>query len=105
MTTFDERERAFEAKFVFDAEMQFRAEARCNRLLGEWAAGLLGKSEDEAQSYAMSIIHADCAGHGQEDVYQKLVSDLEGKADEAAIKRKMAETMFQAQEQITEGNG
>jgi hypothetical protein len=53
MTTFDDRENAFEAKFAHDSEMQFKAEARRNKLLGLWAAGLMGKSGDEAAAYAL----------------------------------------------------
>ena len=56
MTTFDDREHAFEAKFAHDTEMQFRAEARRNKLVGLWAAGLLGKSGDEAADYAMRVV-------------------------------------------------
>ena len=51
MTTFDDRERAYETKFAHDADLRFRAEARRNRLLGEWAAGLLGKTGDDARTY------------------------------------------------------
>ena len=57
MTTFDERENAFEAKFAHDEEMQFKAEARCNKLLGLWAAEKLGKSGEEAEAYAKTVVH------------------------------------------------
>ena len=56
MTTFDDRERGYEAKFAHDADLRFRAEARRNRLLGEWAAGLLGKMGDDARTYAMAVV-------------------------------------------------
>ena len=59
MTTFDDRENAFEAKFAHDSEMQFRAEARRNKLVGLWAAELLGKSGDDAAAYAMEVVSAD----------------------------------------------
>ncbi len=59
MTTFDEREHAFENKFAHDAEMQFKAEARRNKLLGLWAAELLGKSGDEAEAYAQEVVKSD----------------------------------------------
>ncbi|NIY99450.1 DUF1476 domain-containing protein, partial [Salipiger sp. HF18] len=81
MTTFDEREKAFENKFAHDAEMSFRAEARCNKLLGLWAADLLGKSGTEADDYARDVIKADFAEAGHEDVVRKVADDLAGKAD------------------------
>ncbi|MDX1743982.1 MAG: ATPase inhibitor subunit zeta [Ruegeria sp.] len=59
MTTFDERENAFEAKYAHDEEMQFKAQARCNKLLGLWAAEKLGKSGDEAAEYAKTVVIAD----------------------------------------------
>ena len=58
MTTFDDRERSYEAKFAHDAELRFKAEARRNRLLGEWAAGILGKKGDDARAYAARLILA-----------------------------------------------
>ncbi len=68
MTTFDDRENAFENKFAHDAEMQFRAEARRNKLVGLWAAGLLGKSGDDAAAYAKEVVLADFEEAGHEDV-------------------------------------
>ena len=59
MTIFDERERSYEAKFARDADLQFKAVARRNRLLGEWAAGLLGKSGEDAKAYALSVVTSD----------------------------------------------
>ena len=59
MTTFDDRENAFEAKFAHDTDMQFRAEARRNKLVGLWAADLLGKTDEAATEYAMSVVTAD----------------------------------------------
>ena len=91
MTTFDDRERSYEAKFAHDAELRFKAEARRNRLLGEWAAGLLGKTGDDARSYALTIVSSDFDEPGDEDVFRKLTADLAGKADEAAIRAKMIE--------------
>lgn len=100
MTTFDEREQAFEKKYAHDAEMQFRAEARRNRLLGLWAAGLLGLSGDAANDYALTIVKADFAEPGDEDVFRKVAKDLGGRADEATIRAKMAELRAVAKEQI-----
>lgn len=100
MTTFDDRERAFEAKYAHDAEMVFKADARRNRLLGEWAAGLLGKSGDDVTTYARSIVASDFDEPGDEDVYRRLATDLAGKADEAEIRAKMAELRIAARAQI-----
>ncbi|WP_323010366.1 DUF1476 domain-containing protein [Paracoccus sp. (in: a-proteobacteria)] len=100
MTTFDDRERAHEAKFAHDAELNFKAEARRNRLLGEWAAGLLGKTRDDARAYALTVVKSDFDEPGDEDVLRKLTSDLTGKADEDTIRAKMTELRVTAREQI-----
>ena len=100
MTTFDDRERSYEAKFARDADLQFKAEARRNRLLGEWAAGLLGKSGEDAKAYALSVVTSDFEEPGDEDVFRKIAADLEGKADEAAIRAKMAELVGVARQQL-----
>ncbi|MFD3189623.1 DUF1476 domain-containing protein [Sedimentitalea sp. HM32M-2] len=100
MTTFDDREHAFEAKFAHDEEMQFKAIARRNRLTGLWAAGLLGKTGDTAEAYAKSVVLADFEEAGHEDVVRKLAADLGDKADENAIRAKMDELMPVAKEQI-----
>ena len=76
MTQFDDRERAFEAKFARDEEMQFRVLARRNRLLGEWAARLMGLTEAEADAYAKDVVRADFEEAGDEDVIRKLLGDL-----------------------------
>lgn len=102
MTTFDERERSYETKFAHDAELRFKAEARRNRLLGEWAAGLLGKSGDEARTYALTVVTSDFEEPGEDDVLRKLVADLAGKADESTIRAKMAELRAAAREQVAE---
>ncbi len=100
MTTFDERERSYEAKFARDADLQFKAVARRNRLLGEWAAGLLGKSGEDAKAYALSVVTSDFEEPGDEDVFRKIAADLDGKADEAAIRAKMAELLGVARQQL-----
>ncbi|HMQ40738.1 MAG: DUF1476 domain-containing protein [Novosphingobium sp.] len=100
MTTFDDRERSYEAKFARDADLQFKAEARRNRLLGEWAAELLGKSGEEAKAYALTVVSSDFDEPGDEDVYRKLAADLDGKADEATIRAKMAELVDVARQQL-----
>lgn len=100
MTTFDDREHAYETKFAHDADLRFRAEARRNRLLGEWAAGLLGKTGDDARTYALTIVTSDFEEPGEEDVFRKLSTDLAGKADAATIRDKMAEMRALARRQI-----
>ncbi|WP_376873947.1 DUF1476 domain-containing protein [Albirhodobacter sp. R86504] len=101
MTTFDDRENAFEAKFAHDAELQFRVDARRNKLVGLWAAGLLGKSGDEAAAYAKEVVAADFEEAGHEDVVRKLTADLGAKATDADIRAKMAECLIEAKAQIS----
>ncbi|SLN46466.1 hypothetical protein AQS8620_01923 [Aquimixticola soesokkakensis] len=100
MSTFDDRANAFENKFAHDAEMQFKAEARANKIAGLWAAGLLGKTGDEAQAYAREVIKSDFEEAGSEDVYRKLAADLGDKADEATIRAKMAQSAVQAKAEL-----
>lgn len=100
MSTFDDRERSYEAKFALDADLRFKAEARRNRLLGEWAADLLGKTGEDAKAYALSVVTADFEEPGEEDVFRKLAGDLSGKAEEAEIRERMAALMVTAREQV-----
>jgi hypothetical protein len=100
MTTFDDRKNAFESKFAHDAEMQFKAEARRNKLLGLWAAGLLGRSGEAADAYAREVIKADFQEAGDEDVYRKLAADLGSRATEAQIRAKMQELLAEAKAQL-----
>jgi hypothetical protein len=100
MTTFDDRENAFENKFAHDAQMQFRAEARRNRLLGLWAAELLGKAGEDANEYAKEVVKADFEEAGDEDVYRKVSGDLGDRATEAEIRAKMSELMVEAKSQL-----
>lgn len=100
MSTFDEREQAFEKKFAHDAELSFKAEARRNKLLGLWAAELLGKTGDEAAAYAREVLKADLEEAGDEDVYRKISGDLGDKADEPTIRAKMKELLSIAKDQI-----
>ncbi|WP_188238208.1 DUF1476 domain-containing protein [Sphingopyxis sp. LK2115] len=76
MTTFDDRERAFETQFARDQEVQFRIIARRNRLLGEWAAERMGLTPEETDAYAKAVVQADFEEAGDEDVIRKLVGDL-----------------------------
>ena len=102
MNTFEDREHAFEAKFAHDAEMQFKAEARRNKLLGLWAADLMGKTGDDADAYAKEVIKSDFEEPGHEDVYRKVSGDLGDKADETTIRTKMAEFLAEAKAQLLE---
>lgn len=105
MTTFDDRETAFEAKFAHDEEMQFKAEARRNKLLGLWAADLLGLSGDEADAYAKTVVAADFEEPGHEDVVRKVAGDLGDKSDPDTIREKMTELMSTAKSQILDEAG
>ena len=100
MSTFDDRENAFENKFAHDAEMQFKADARRNKLLGLWAADLMGKSGDDAADYAKEVVKSDFEEAGDEDVYRKVSGDLGSLADEATIRAKMKELMVEAKAQL-----
>ena len=94
MTTFNDREHAFEAKFAHDSEMQFRAEARRNKLVGLWAAGLLGKTGADADSYAKDVVAADFEEVGHEDVVRKIKADF----DAAGVARSEDEIRVQMME-------
>lgn len=100
MSTFDNREKAFENKYAHDAEMKFKAEARRNKLLGLWAAELLGKAGADAEAYAREVIKADFEEAGDEDVYRKVAGDLGDRATEETIRAKMQALMIDAKEQV-----
>jgi hypothetical protein len=103
MTTFEEREKGFERKFVHDEELKFKATARRNRMLGLWAAERLGLAGDAAQAYAREVIKADLAEPGDEDVFRKLRTDFDAKGvidSDHQIRRTMSEMMSQAVAQI-----
>ena len=100
MSSFDDRADAFENKFAHDAQMQFKAEARRNKLLGLWAAEVLGKSGDDAAAYAMEVVKSDFEEAGDEDLYRKVAGDLGDKASEGDIRTQMGELMVQAKAQI-----
>ena len=105
MTTFDDRERAFETKYARDEEMQFRIIARRNRLLGEWAARQMKLSEEETASYAKDVVRADFEEAGDEDVIRKVLGDLTAagvEADEARIREALGHKAVEARRQIIE---
>ncbi len=102
MTTFDDRENAYEAKFAHDAETEFKVAARRDKLVGLWAAEKLGLDAVEAETYAKQVILSDLEEPGDEDVIRKLVADLAGVGiDEAAIRAALAEHEVVARQQIT----
>ena len=105
MTTFDDRERAFESKFAHDEELRFRVIARRNRLLGQWAARLMGLSDAEADAYAKDVIRADFEEAGDEDVIRKVLGDLTSAGvdtDEAKIREAIGHKEVEARRQIME---
>jgi hypothetical protein len=103
MSGFDDRKKGQEAKFAFDAESKFKAEARRNKLLGIWAAELMSLTGDDAKSYAAEVVAADFEEAGDEDVIRKLVSDLTAAnvaIDEATIRRTIEEKTVEARRQL-----
>ena len=103
MTTFDDRERAFEAKFARDEEMLFRVIARRNRLLGQWAAQKMGLTPAETDAYAKAVVQAEFEEAGDEDVIRKLLGDLTGagvEMDEATIREQLGHKSVEASRQI-----
>jgi hypothetical protein len=103
MTTFDDRERAFEDKYKHDQDLQFRVEVRRNKLLGLWAAELLGK--DDAEAYAKEVVAADFEEPGDADLVRKLLGDLQDggvEMSEHRLRNKMEECLAVAKEQVME---
>ncbi|MEQ8899302.1 DUF1476 domain-containing protein [Roseovarius sp.] len=100
MTTFDDRENAFENKYAHDEEMKFKAEMRRNKLLGLWAAELLGKTGEDANAYAVEVVKSDFEEAGHEDVVRKVAGDLGDLADADTIRGKMDELLKVAKDQV-----
>lgn len=98
MSGFDDRKNAFENKFAHDAELKFKIEARRNKLLGLWAAELLGKDGD---AYAKEVIASDFEEAGDEDVFKKVRSDLGADVSDDDIRDKMVWLLGVAEEQVT----
>lgn len=106
MPSFDEREKAFENKFAHDQELKFKATARRNKLLGLWAAGLMGLEGDAAEDYAKEVIKADFEEVGEEDVFRKIRGDFDAKSVDQSdhqIRRNMADFMEEAIKQVEKG--
>ena len=106
MTTFDDREDRFEQEFAHDEALRFKVEARRNKLLGEWVAGLLGKTGGEIEDYAKTVVLADLEEPGEEDVFRKVRGDLDGASVDVAdeeIRKQMSELMVKAKAQVQAG--
>ena len=105
MTTFDDRERAFETKFAHDQEMAFRVTARRNRLIGQWAAALMGLTPAETDAYAKGVVQADFEEAGDDDIVRKLLGDLVSAnvdIDEARIRHALEDKLIEARRQLIE---
>jgi hypothetical protein len=107
MTTFDDREKGFEGKFAHDAEIEFKATARRNRLLGLWAGGLMGLEGQHLEDYAAAVVRSEFTERGDEDVLRKVAKDLAGsglKTTEDQVRGKMDELQAVARGQIQGGH-
>jgi hypothetical protein len=107
MTTFDDRERAFEAKFAHDEEMAFRVSARRNKLLGQWAAEKMKLTPEETDAYAKAVVQADFEEAGDEDVVRKLLGDMLAAGvdiDETVVRAALDQKAIEARRQLMEAN-
>ena len=103
MTGFDDRQTSFENKFKHDKELEFKATARRNKLLGLWAANLLGVHGAEAETYAKTVVKADLEQPGDQDVVNKLLGDFKQRGidmSEHRLRKQMTELMNSAIAQI-----
>lgn len=99
MTSFDDREKGFEKKFAHDQDLRFKAESRRNKMLGEWAAGLMGMTGAAVDDYVKAVRKADLAEKGDADVLRKVAADLSAKGvkmSDADISKKMHEFLAKA---------
>lgn len=106
MGSFEEREEGFEKRFAADEALAFKARARRNRLIGLWAAQLIGKTGAEAESYAKALIAAQVEGADEEALFKTLRADLSAAGADVSdhrIRRKMGETLAQARKEIADG--
>jgi hypothetical protein len=105
MTTFDDRENAFENKFAHEQDMAFRVTARRNKLIGQWAAQKMGLTAEETDSYAKSVVQADFEEAGDEDVIRKLLGDLIAAGVDTSdedVRAAMGDLMVEARRQLME---
>ncbi len=106
MTTFDDREKAYEKKFAHDQELAFKASARRNKLLGQWVAGKIGLTGTDVDDYAKEVVKSDLQEPGDEDVFRKVRSDLDDKGvsiSDDEVRGKMLDLMGEAVKQIEAG--
>ena len=106
MTTFDEREKAFENKFALDEDLKFKALARRNKMTAEWAAAKLGITGQAVADYVKAVRKVDLTRKGSNKVFEKITSDLAAKGINVSVgevKKQMAEMLAQAVREI-EGN-
>ena len=103
MTSFDDRQKGQENRFAHDAELEFKATARRNKLLGLWAAGLISLSGDEAEAYAKSVVIADLEEAGDNDVIRKILADLAAAGvavSESQVKEELARLLPVARDEV-----
>lgn len=106
MSSFNDRERAEEKKFQLSQELEFKAQARRNKLLGLWAAELMGLSGPEAEQYARTVVAADMAEAGDEDVFRKVRADFDAKSvaqSDHQIRSRMTDLLAEARTQVKAG--
>jgi hypothetical protein len=104
MNTFKDREKTYEAKYVHDQETNFKINARRNKLLGQWAAGLLGLSGPAAEDYAREVVKADFQKAGDDDVVEKVMADFKAKGvnmTESRLRIEMRNLLEEARRQVT----
>jgi hypothetical protein len=105
MTTFDKREQGFEAKFIHDEELRFKATARCNKMLGNWAAAQLGLTGDAAVAYANELVTTNLESQNSDDTLRKVSRDLAPNGiSEQQVAHRMNELLHIALQQIEAGN-
>jgi hypothetical protein len=106
MSSFNEREKGFEKKFTHDADLKFKAESRRNKMVAEWAAGLMGMTGAAVEDYVKAVRRADLAEKGDDDVLRKLAKDLADKGVKMAdteIRKKMNDFLAEAVSQVEAG--
>lgn len=103
MASFDDREKNFEQKYKHDKELDFKVNARRNKLLGLWAAGELGLAGADADAYAKAVVMSDFEKPGEEDVVEKVVADFKAKGIEMTahrVRKHMADLLPEARKQV-----
>ncbi|MCF8467338.1 MAG: DUF1476 domain-containing protein [Sneathiella sp.] len=103
MSAFDDRKKGQESKFAHDQDMEFKIMVRRNKLMGEWAAELMGKTGEDAEAYAKEVVIADLEEKGDEDVFRKIRGDFDSQnvdMSDHRIRRQMEELLATARQQI-----